>query len=63
LVQTSAVLNDLLWSKSWDAVITDFCYAQQRKQPSFLWCIGAKSSGELEKYSTTIFCSANFSEL
>jgi hypothetical protein len=34
VVQTCAVLNDHKWSKAWDAVITDFCYAQQRKQLS-----------------------------
>jgi hypothetical protein len=34
VVQTCAVLNNLLWSKAWDAVITDFCYMQQRKQLS-----------------------------
>jgi hypothetical protein len=34
VVQTCAVLNDFLWSKAWDAVITDFFYMQQRKQPS-----------------------------
>jgi hypothetical protein len=34
VVQTCAVLNNLLWSKSWDAVIIDFYYTLQRKQPS-----------------------------
>jgi hypothetical protein len=38
----------------------DFYYTQQLKQASFLWCIGAKSSGELEKHSTTIFCATTF---
>jgi hypothetical protein len=41
----------------------DFYYTQQRKQPRIFTSIGAKSSGELEKYSTTIFCSTIFSEL
>jgi hypothetical protein len=62
-VQTSAVLNDHKWSKSWDAVITYFCYTQQRKQPAVLPHIGAKSPVQKLKYSIFKKYAANFFEL
>ncbi len=60
VVQTCAILNDLLWSKSWDAVITDFCYMQQRKQPRIFNSIGAKSPAQKFKYSIFKKYAANF---
>jgi hypothetical protein len=43
VVQTCAVLNNLLWSKAWGTVIIDFYNTQQRKQPRIFNSIGAKS--------------------
>ena len=49
VVQTSVVLHDHKWSKAWGAVITDFCYMQQRKQPSFLMVYRCKIKWGIRK--------------